>query len=63
MLKTPARRQLAELAEGPHRHDSAAEWQADLLADREAQKPALVLMCGWNKTGAGEAKAHLASRR
>jgi len=28
VLKTPAGRQLAELADGPHRHERAAEWQA-----------------------------------
>ncbi len=40
VLKTPAGRQLGELADGPHRHEKAAEWQAGLLADREAQRPA-----------------------
>ncbi len=40
MLKTPAGRRLGELADGPHRHEKAAEWQAGLLADREAQRPA-----------------------
>lgn len=39
VLKTPAGRQLAELADGPHRHERAAEWQAGLLAEREARRP------------------------
>ena len=34
VLDTPAGRQLAELADGPHRHERAAYWQADLLAER-----------------------------
>ena len=40
VLKTPAGRKLAELADGPHRHEKAARWQANLLTDREAQRPA-----------------------
>ncbi len=40
VLKTPAGRRLGELADGPHRHEKAAEWQAGLLADREARRPA-----------------------
>ncbi len=40
VLKTPAGRRLGDLADGPHRHEKAAEWQAGLLADREAQRPA-----------------------
>lgn len=40
VLETPAGRQLGELADGPHRHEKTAEWQAGLLADREAQRPA-----------------------
>ena len=40
VLETPAGRQLAELADGPHRHEKAAAWQVGLLADREAQRPA-----------------------
>ena len=40
VLKTPAGRRLSELADGPHRHEKAAEWQAGLLADREARRPA-----------------------
>jgi hypothetical protein len=38
VLETPAGRKLGELAEGPHRHEKAAEWQAGLLADREARR-------------------------
>ncbi len=40
VLKTPAGRRLGELADGPHRHEKAAQWQASLLADREARRPA-----------------------
>jgi hypothetical protein len=40
VLKTPAGRRLGELAEGPHRHQRAAEWQAGLIAVREARRPA-----------------------
>jgi hypothetical protein len=40
VLKTPAGRKLTELADGSHRHEKAAEWQAGLLADREARRPA-----------------------
>ena len=40
VLRTPAGRRLGELADGPHRHEKAAQWQADLLADREARRPA-----------------------
>lgn len=40
VLETPAGRRLGELAEGPHRHQMAAEWQAGLLNDREARRPA-----------------------
>jgi hypothetical protein len=40
VLETPAGRQLGELADGPHRHEKAAQWQAGLIADREAQRPA-----------------------
>ena len=40
VLKTHAGYRLAELADGPHRHEKAAEWQAGLLADRHAQRRA-----------------------
>jgi CheY-like chemotaxis protein len=43
VLKTPAGRRLGELADGPHRHESAAEWQAALVSDRESQRPAAFL--------------------
>jgi hypothetical protein len=39
VLDTPAGRLLAALADGPHRHRKAAEWQASLIADREAKRP------------------------
>ena len=34
VLETEAGRQLAELAEGPHRHETARYWQANLLFER-----------------------------
>jgi hypothetical protein len=39
VLKTPAGWRLAELADGPHRHQKAAQWQAGLMADRDARRP------------------------
>jgi hypothetical protein len=39
VLKTPAGRRLGELADSPYRHEKAAWWQVDLLADREARRP------------------------
>jgi CheY-like chemotaxis protein len=50
VLKTPAGRRLGELVDGPHRHERAAEWQADLIAVREAQRPAALLR-RWVSTG------------
>ena len=38
VLKTEAGRQLVELADGPHRHEKAAEWQADLVQERAAER-------------------------
>jgi hypothetical protein len=46
VLKTPAGRRLSELADGPHRHEKAAQWQAGLLADREARRPAYLRELG-----------------
>src|SRR5215213_10719195 len=43
VLETPAGRLLAELADGPHRHERAAEWQADLPTNRRSQRPAVLL--------------------
>jgi hypothetical protein len=40
VLKTPAGYLLAELADGAHRREKAAKWQAGLLKDREARRPA-----------------------
>ena len=40
VLETPAGRRLTALADRSHRHEKAAQWQAGLLADREAQRPA-----------------------
>lgn len=50
VLETRAGRLLAELADGPHRHEGAAYWQARLRADREAERPAALLR-GWPGTG------------
>jgi hypothetical protein len=38
VLKTPAGRRLGELADGPHRHQKAAQWQASLIEKRAAQR-------------------------
>jgi hypothetical protein len=40
VLKTPAGRQLGDLADRHHRHERAARWQAGLLAGRETRRPA-----------------------
>jgi hypothetical protein len=37
VLETEAGRQLAELAEGPHRHEKASYWQANLRFERARQ--------------------------
>lgn len=57
VLGTPAGRLLAELAEGPHRHEKAADWQAGLLRDREARRSAR-LRSSENGHGAGEVDRH-----
>jgi len=57
VLNTPAGRQLAELADGPHRHEKAAEWQAALLAKREAQRPAYL-----RESGSAESRYSWAGR-
>lgn len=36
--ETEAGRQLAELAEGPHRHERARHWQANLRLERARQQ-------------------------
>jgi hypothetical protein len=36
--KTEAGQQLAELAEGPHRHEKAIYWQANLLFERTSEQ-------------------------
>ena len=38
VLETEAGRQLAELAEGPHRHERASYWQANLRIERAGMK-------------------------
>jgi CheY-like chemotaxis protein len=40
VLETPAGRLLAELADGPYRHERAADWQAALPTNRRSQWPA-----------------------
>src|SRR5919112_3343961 len=51
VLDTPAGRLLTELADGPHRNERAAEWQAHLIGDRLSQRPATFL--GWRAGTAG----------
>ena len=38
VLKTPAGHRLDQLADGPHRHQKAAQWQASLIRERAAQR-------------------------
>ena len=38
VLNTEAGRRLVELAEGPHCHQKAADWQAGLLEERAAER-------------------------
>jgi len=38
VLETEAGRQLAELAEGPHRHEKASYWQANLRIERASKQ-------------------------
>lgn len=38
VLETEAGRQLAELAEGPHRHEKASYWQANLQFERVSEQ-------------------------
>jgi hypothetical protein len=38
VLKTEAGRQLADLAEGPHRHEKARYWQANLRFERVSEQ-------------------------
>ena len=47
--KTDAGRQLIELAEGPHRHERARDWQVGLAREREAERHYLWLegYMGW----------------
>lgn len=58
VLKTPAGRRLAELADGPHRHEKAAEWQAGLTAAREAQRPGHLRSSSENRHEIGEVRCH-----
>jgi hypothetical protein len=58
VLKTPAGRRLAELADGPHRHEKAAEWQAGLTAAREAQRPAYLRSSSENRHEIGEVRRY-----
>ena len=43
VLDTPAGHLLGELADGPHRHERAAQWQAHLMADRRSQRPTTLM--------------------
>ena len=52
VLKTPAGRLLGELADGPHRHEKAADWQEGLIADRVARREALPQARGGGYGGA-----------
>ncbi len=38
VLNTEAGRRLVELADGPHRHQKAAEWQAGLAEERAEER-------------------------
>ena len=38
VLETEAGCQLAELAEGPHRHEKASYWQANLQVERVSER-------------------------
>ena len=70
VLKTPAGRLLGELADGPHRHEKAADWQEGLIADRVARRKAHRPPARGGGYGgaqprerAGEGEAHLAGQR
>jgi CheY-like chemotaxis protein len=43
VLDTPAGRLLGELADGPHRHERAAEWQETLISGRRSNGPAVLM--------------------
>ena len=58
VLKTPAGRRLAELEDGPHRHEKAAEWQAGLTAAREAQRPGHLRSSSENRHEIGEVRRY-----
>ena len=38
VVKTPAGRQLEELRSGPHQHEEASYWQANLLFERVSEQ-------------------------
>jgi len=69
VLKTPAGRLLGELADSPHRHEKAVDWQEGLIADRVARRKAHRPARGGEYGGAepreraGEGEAHLAGQR
>ena len=70
VLKTPAGRRLGELADGPHRHEKAADWQESLIADRVARRKARRSHAREGGYGgaqprerAGEGEARLAGQR
>jgi hypothetical protein len=58
VLKTPAGRRLAELEDGPHRHEKAAEWQAGLTAAREGQRPGHLRSSSENRHEIGEVRRY-----
>jgi hypothetical protein len=70
VLETPAGRLLGELADGPHRHEKAADWQEGLIADRVVRRKARRPHARGGGYGgaqprerAEEAEAHLAGQR
>jgi hypothetical protein len=56
VLRTPAGRLLGELADGPHRHEKAADWQEGLIADRVARRKARPTRGGGRVRGSATAR-------
>jgi CheY-like chemotaxis protein len=63
VLETPAGRLLAGLADGPHRHERAAYWQARLRAEREGERPAALLRARPTTEGHQREKGQATQRR
>jgi len=61
ILEAPAGRRLVELADGPHRLERAADWQAGLLGDRKSRRPARLRAS--EEAGARSSKAPLIQPR